>query len=171
MTTPTSGKLPILPTNLTAAEYEGIFAGAGTYEGNDPSLHGKSWGDAYAALWAANVKKGKKYSPYKVALYIEELMFIQGDIGALVTALGNFAEVTNNSIATFHPGLSNPLEALGQLAGVLTSKALWVRVGEFTVGGLLLYVGLKALATPQGQSVANHSFKDTAKKAGKLLVL
>jgi hypothetical protein len=53
---------------------------------------------------------------------------------------------------------------LSGLLGDVTSGKLWVRVGEFAVGALLLYIGLKASVTPGGAQVANQTARQTAQR-------
>jgi hypothetical protein len=40
------------------------------------------------------------------------------------------------------------------LANKLQEPNLWVRVGEFLIGGMILYLGIKGLSAPAGQAVA-----------------
>lgn len=49
----------------------------------------------------------------------------------------------------------------------LTSPHTWLRVGEFTAGLLLLYVGLKAVITPGNAPVARQTVSRTAKTVAK----
>jgi hypothetical protein len=41
-----------------------------------------------------------------------------------------------------------------ELANKLQDPNLWVRVGEFLIGGMILYLGIKGLSAPAGQAVA-----------------
>lgn len=161
-------KTPVIPPGLTPSEYEGIFATVGTYQGDDAAYKGKSWGDIYAAMWAANQKLPHKFTPYQIAEKVEIMVLIQGDGQGLVNAVGNFYNITGKSVVGGIDNLFNtPIGTIAQVISKLTSKAFWARVGEFAVGGLLLYVGAKAITTPAGQSVANHSLKNTAVHAVK----
>lgn len=60
---------------------------------------------------------------------------------------------------------------VGQFFNKLQDPHTWVRVGEFAVGGLVFYAGLKALlsGTPIGNAVG--STVSTAKKAAKTTAL
>lgn len=51
----------------------------------------------------------------------------------------------------------------------ITQKATWERVGEVTVGVIILYVGLKSISTPRGGNPARETVKTTAKRAIKLV--
>jgi hypothetical protein len=73
-----------------------------------------------------------------------------------------------------HPGQipspANPLKgvaAVGDFFSRLTESSTWIRIGEFIGGGILVIVGLNALArgTPVGNAV--QSVKTGAKKAVK----
>lgn len=54
------------------------------------------------------------------------------------------------------------LNAIGDFFGRLTESQTWVRVGEVVAGGLILYLGLKAIVTPAGRDVGRQTVKDTA---------
>jgi hypothetical protein len=60
------------------------------------------------------------------------------------------------------PGISG-LAAIGDFFARLTQANTWIRVGEFVAGGLILYVGLKALVSPPGQQVATRTAKQTVR--------
>lgn len=49
--------------------------------------------------------------------------------------------------------------------------ALWERVSEVAVGLIILYVGIKAIATPAGQNPAKKTFKDTAKHVAEAALI
>ena len=68
------------------------------------------------------------------------------------------------------------LNAIGDFFNRLTDSHTWVRVGEVVAGGMLLYLGLKAVVTPAGQNVGRQTVKSTAsqiasgaKKAAELV--
>jgi hypothetical protein len=65
--------------------------------------------------------------------------------------------------AAANAAASGTLSGLNSLAGNLTNSHTWERVAEFVVGVILMYVGIKALATPGGASVAQQNLKKTAK--------
>lgn len=138
---------PTLPTNLTAAQYQQIFAAAGTYEGNNKQYKGKSWGDVYNAVWQANEQKKAGLSPYQVALKVEILVVLQGGVGGLTTALGNFINQTDKAAAStnFAAGIPNPLQGVLGFLGILTTQNLWIRVAKVAIGGTILIVGLAKL--------------------------
>lgn len=56
---------------------------------------------------------------------------------------------------------------IDDLINWLGQGGLWTRVGEFFVGGILLYVGLKAAVSPAGQDVGKRTFKQTVKTVAK----
>jgi hypothetical protein len=66
------------------------------------------------------------------------------------------------------PGLTG-LAAIGDFFARLTEANTWLRVGEFVAGGLILYVGLKAIVTPEGQNVGRRTLAHTAKTTAKVL--
>jgi hypothetical protein len=43
----------------------------------------------------------------------------------------------------------NPLVAVGDFFHRLTEASTWARVGEFVVGAMLIYVGIRAVASPE----------------------
>jgi hypothetical protein len=56
------------------------------------------------------------------------------------------------------PGLSG-IDAVGDFFSRLTEVNTWIRVGEFAVGGLLLYIGLKGLFPTAVGSVTSGAKK------------
>lgn len=48
----------------------------------------------------------------------------------------------------------------------LTEPQTWVRVGEFAVGGMLIYVGIKAAVTPGGVPAASRNVRQTGRGVG-----
>lgn len=54
------------------------------------------------------------------------------------------------------------INAIGDFFNRLTQSATWVRVGEVVAGGLLLYLGLKAVVAPSGANVGRQTVKSTA---------
>lgn len=66
-------------------------------------------------------------------------------------------------------GAGTAASAGESLAEKLMSGALWTRVAEFIVGGLLLYLGLKAVVTPAGQSVSGQSVSKTFSRTAKVM--
>lgn len=69
-------------------------------------------------------------------------------------------------------GAKDAIKKLGtgtidDLINWLTQGSLWTRVGEFAIGGILLYVGLKAAVSPSGQDVGKRTFKQTVKTVAK----
>lgn len=61
------------------------------------------------------------------------------------------------------PQLSG-LAAIGDFFARLTEANTWVRVGEFLAGGVILYVGLKAITTPAGQKVSHQTAHKTLRR-------
>ena len=62
---------------------------------------------------------------------------------------------------------TSALGALGDLAVRLTEGSTYIRIVEIGIGGLILYVGLKAIVTPAGQQVSQQTGKGLANKAAK----
>lgn len=65
------------------------------------------------------------------------------------------------------PDLPNPLSginAVGDFFQRLTQPATWTRVGEVLLGGILVYVGVRALAHGSGSSPATKPVTKPAKK-------
>lgn len=151
--------LPKLPQGLTADEYEAIFAGTkGVYKGNNKAYYGKSWGDVYAAIYAADVKAGKAgATPYRVALAVESLMFIQGDIGSLVTFLGNFYKITSKS-AIPSPHIPGPFDGVIGFLGKLEDPHTWLRVGEGLLGIMLILTAVSK-STGAGSAIGKAARK------------
>jgi hypothetical protein len=83
---------------------------------------------------------------------------LQNDVGVLGTASSAVQSVKNG----------NPLNALADIGDFfhrLTEKGTWTRVAEFAIGGLLLYVGIKAAT----RGPAQESVKRGAKRSGSLV--
>jgi hypothetical protein len=49
--------------------------------------------------------------------------------------------------------LTSDIGAINNVLGALTQKNTWLRVGEFAVGAILLYVGLRSMFPSQVQAV------------------
>jgi len=85
-----------------------------------------------------------------------------GTLGGIPQAAATGAE---KAIAT----ITNPLDWLKYPADFfyrLTQPSTWLRIGEFVVGAMLIYVGIKAVATPGGATGAAKSGVRGAKKTG-----
>ena len=65
------------------------------------------------------------------------------------------------------PGLGS-IGDIGDFFHRLTEKTTWERVGEFAIGGLLLYIGLKAITSGSGQETAKRTAKKTGSGVGTL---
>lgn len=169
---------PNLPANDTPAQYEALFNSLGTYNGNNAQYKGKQWGDLYAALWAVNVKQpqAQQLTPYQVALKLYTLVVLQNGVGATTQALGNFVTIAGKAIPAGAAQAANSIPGIPQITSVtsmigsaetfledITSEHFWIRVGEALTGLILLYVGLKAIATPKGQSVRKQTASSTSK--------
>jgi hypothetical protein len=74
---------------------------------------------------------------------------IPSGISSFNSALGN----TPEDIANTYSAATSWEQSLGNFFQVLSSKNLWIRIGEGVAAVIILYVGLKALTTPQGQAV------------------
>ena len=55
------------------------------------------------------------------------------------------------------------------LVNFLKQGSIWERGAEIIAGLIILYVGLKAVATPAGQAPAQRSIKDTAATVAKVV--
>jgi hypothetical protein len=66
--------------------------------------------------------------------------------------------------------IGNPLSgvnAIGDFFNRLSEKATWIRVGEVIVGGVILFIGIHALASGTAVSNASKAVAKPAKKASK----
>lgn len=106
-----------------------------------------------------------------LSVFIGQL--VAGGVGSAITGAGGTlgqvpqaaATGAENAIAT----ITNPLDWLKYPADFfyrLSQGSTWVRIGEFVVGAMLLYVGIKAVMTPGGVSEAAKSGVGGAKKTG-----
>lgn len=59
---------------------------------------------------------------------------------------------------------------IDDLINFIKQPAIWERVGEVVVGLIILYVGIKSIATPAGQQPAKRTMKDTAKKVAETAI-
>ena len=57
------------------------------------------------------------------------------------------------------PGVAPGINAIGDLANKLTQPHLWVRVGEFAAGGVLLVIGFNAMTKGPVRSAATSTAK------------
>lgn len=116
-------------------------------------------GTAIAQVVAAARKPTKPNSPLEV--------FAQPPTGPYSTraAAKAVADKYNKSHVYTIPSPGNPLSginAIGDFFNRLTQAQTWIRVGEVVAGGLLLYLGLKAVVTPAGANVGKQTVKQTA---------
>lgn len=116
-------------------------------------------GTAIAQVVSAARKPAKPTSPLEV--------FAQPPTGPYSTraAAKAIADKYNKSHVYTIPSPGNPLSgiaAIGDFFNRLTQAQTWIRVGEVAAGGLLLYLGLKAVVTPAGQNVGKQTVKSTA---------
>lgn len=68
------------------------------------------------------------------------------------------------------PDLPNPLSginAIGDFFQRLTQPSTWARVGEVALGGILVYVGVRALAHGSGSSAVSRPVTKPTQKAAK----
>jgi hypothetical protein len=63
-------------------------------------------------------------------------------------------------------GLTSDIGTINNFLGALTQKNTWIRVGEFAVGAILLYVGLRSMFPSQVAAVTGP-VKTVAKVAAK----
>lgn len=140
-------------TGLTPAQWEAwikantatkgaTYTGTATTKLGTP-LHGKTWDQVYAALYAAAQTVKPPQSPDQVALETQVLAATEGlALGAQAGAAGaaNAIEQSGNAAAAtnFAPWATG----LGDFLAALTSANTWIRVAKVVVGGVLLIVGL-----------------------------
>jgi hypothetical protein len=80
----------------------------------------------------------------------------------------DISKTTINAAGNATTGIPNALAGGG--IGSLFQSAIWERVAEAGVGLLLLYIGLKAVVTPQGAgSIAQQSVRQTVKHTTRLI--
>lgn len=65
-------------------------------------------------------------------------------------------------------GLAHDIPGVGSIDDALNwiknnAESFFLRMGEITVGVLLVYIGVKAMTSPAGQQVGTRTFKQTAK--------
>jgi hypothetical protein len=70
---------------------------------------------------------------------------------AIITAYNNV--VKGGDFTAPQPGdvsskVTNPIASITDFLGLLTSKSLWIRLGEFAVGAILVGVAVKAALAP-----------------------
>jgi hypothetical protein len=82
--------------------------------------------------------------------------------GANASNLISGGEQADTSIA--QSAASNSVSGLINFIG---QKNIWTRGAEFLIGAMLIYIGVKALATPSGQQPAKQTIKSTAKNIAK----
>jgi hypothetical protein len=68
----------------------------------------------------------------------KELQATTGGVGAGIVSDGGVANTAKNAVGD--------ATSTAQLFGDLTAKNLYVRLGEFAVGSMMIYVGLKGIA-------------------------
>jgi hypothetical protein len=124
------------------------------------------WLSFYPAYHAAN--------PTLSAAQVEQAfldLMLSGGLSAGLTQTGETlgqvpgaaAQGAENAVQSLTP-ISNPLdylEDIGNLFDKLSDPKLWLRVGEFIAGGLLLYVGLKS-ALPGAAATTTRAAKKSA---------
>lgn len=79
----------------------------------------------------------------------------------VASAPGNAAKAIANAAI---PGAGN---ISADVINWFRQPALWTRLGEILAGVVILYVGLKAVATPGSEPVVRRTVKDTAKTVVK----
>jgi hypothetical protein len=87
---------------------------------------------------------------------------------ATVAGAGSSTPATAASAAN---NASSAMNDIGNFFHELSEAAVWERAGEVLVGVLLLYIGLKGLATPAGQSVKSQTLPKTAKRIAEAAAL
>jgi hypothetical protein len=69
------------------------------------------------------------------------------------------AEAAAKKVSSLPTKVANAVSSA--VTGNLGNQNLWIRGGEILAGALILYVGIKAVATPGGASVATQNVKST----------
>jgi hypothetical protein len=70
---------------------------------------------------------------------------------AIITAYNNVlkgGDFTAPQPGDVHSEITNPISGVTDFLGMLTQKQLWIRVGEFAVGAILIAVAVKAALAP-----------------------
>jgi hypothetical protein len=80
------------------------------------------------------------------------------------SAATSFIKSESSAYGSGTGGLTG-LAAIGDFFHRLTEANTWIRVGEFTAGALITYVGIKAVVAPDRGGVAQRTVRDTAKSA------
>lgn len=77
----------------------------------------------------------------------------------------SFVSAEQNPYESGNPQNAIPgLEDIGNFFHEISEAATWERVAEFIVGGLLVYIGFKAVITPEGIKASTQSLKQTGSR-------
>jgi hypothetical protein len=132
----------------------------GTYQGNAAQYRGMKWGQMYLTLAAQEPGIDAKVLADDV-LGVEAAQGFATGVGATAGATGTFinaagsagAGIGNTAVGHAVGGAENALGAITDITGFLsrlTSANLWLRVGEFVLGALLILSGAMTLAGKNG---------------------
>jgi len=136
---------------------------------------------ALAAAWLAFYPSYHAAQPSFSVAQVEQAFLDEELAGGLSTGiaqtgnvLGQVAPAVGAAANTLPnvPAVTNPLDYLKDIGNVfdkLTDPHLWLRVGEFIAGGLLLYLGLKSAMSGTAVASGTRQATSTAKKSHKLV--
>lgn len=142
---------------------------AGSQEKQATSLGFHGYGTAAAAQASPNaVNLLTRYvadaliADYKAAV-AEQAQ--PGGANANILNPATAAKAGATGAASLIPGVGS----IDDLINFIKQGNIWERGAEIVVGLILLYVGIKAIATPTGQQPSQRGVKDTAKKIAEVV--
>lgn len=140
-----------------------------TYQGNLKSFQGMTWGNMYTDIANTNSKANPKQLADSV-LSLEtaqglgkNLSSATGQLGSFLTAAEKATAQTDfnttgvpNSVLNGAGGLLSGLAAIGDFFARLTEANTWLRVGEVTLGVILISIGIAKMtnAVPVATKIA-----------------
>lgn len=132
---------------------------------------GGNSGDAYAADWTSYANKHPNISVKKafVGWYLSRAQIGKALGQSLGQAVGEAGKAINQIVKGTGAGLAplGGIAGIGDFFGRLTEASTWIRVAEVLAGGLILYLGLKAVVTPAGKNVGPRTAKQTGQSIAK----
>jgi hypothetical protein len=143
------------------------------------TTNGRPWFVAYNKYAVGALHVGTLFVPFQPSneaeeLYLQSLPFVYREFPTelaaqawLTSMAGKKAQALNHVIpspASLGSTLSG-VNAIGDFFQRLTQKATWVRVGEVIAGGVILFIGVHALASGTPVSSAAKAVSKPVKKA------
>lgn len=136
----------------------------GTYEGNYTQYDGLSWSQLYIAILhidpTANI--GELAAAVKVVYAAQQT---GSGVGTAESGLAKFIGSAENALGATD---FNPAGNIDDLIKWLSQGAIWERVAEVVAGLIILGIGLKAVATPEGQQASKQTAKKTTKHIAEI---